>query len=315
MAKPRIFLSSTFYDLKYIRNDLEAFIREIGYEPVLHERGHVPYGRMEALEEYCYKEISNCDVLIHIVGGRFGSESNEQNYSISQVELRTAHKLNKQVYIFIEKGVHFEYRTFLRNEKTKGFVPQFVDDLRIYNFIKEVTSLKANNPIFDFESAREVTETLREQWAGLFQRLLQQESRSEDYKISANLKATAEMLAKVVQYTTQQRDETIKALLIHSHPVFTQLAAETGIDIRILFTTKDEMTKLLRTFGYTEQTSQPEDQHLTFSGRFSNEQRTLEIRSDIFDKQGRLKPSEPDEWETTLVTIIREQVPDEDVPF
>jgi hypothetical protein len=315
MAKPRIFLSSTFYDLKYIRNDLEGFIREIGYEPVLHERGHVPYGRSEALEEYCYKEISNCDILLHIIGGRFGSESNEQGSSISQVELRTAHKQNKQIYIFVEKGVYTEYRTFLLNEDVQGFRPGFVDNLRVYGFIKEVTALRANNPIFEFESSREITSSLREQWAGLFQRLLQQEARSEDYKISANLKATAEMLAKVVQYTTQQRDETIKTLLVYSHPVFTQLAAEASIDIRILFLTKDEMVNLLRTFGYSEQTAQPDDEYLTFSGRFSNEQRTLEIRSDIFDKDGRLKPSEANEWGITLVSMNREQVDNDDVPF
>jgi hypothetical protein len=37
MAKPRIFVSSTFYDLRQIRSDLERFIKEIGYEPVLNE--------------------------------------------------------------------------------------------------------------------------------------------------------------------------------------------------------------------------------------------------------------------------------------
>jgi hypothetical protein len=84
MAKPRIFLRSTFYDLKYVRNDLEGFVRGLGYEPGLHQRGHVSYGRAEGLEEYCYKEISNCDVVIHIIGGRFGSEAADQIYSVSQ---------------------------------------------------------------------------------------------------------------------------------------------------------------------------------------------------------------------------------------
>jgi hypothetical protein len=34
MAAPRVFISSTFYDLRYIRDDLERLIKEIGYEPV-----------------------------------------------------------------------------------------------------------------------------------------------------------------------------------------------------------------------------------------------------------------------------------------
>jgi len=39
MARPKVFVSSTFYDLKQIRADLEHFIREMGYDAVLHERG------------------------------------------------------------------------------------------------------------------------------------------------------------------------------------------------------------------------------------------------------------------------------------
>jgi hypothetical protein len=57
MARPRVFLSSTFYDLRQIRADLERFIKQLGYEPILHERGKVPYGSEKKLEHYCYKEL------------------------------------------------------------------------------------------------------------------------------------------------------------------------------------------------------------------------------------------------------------------
>ncbi|SFL12861.1 protein of unknown function [Paenibacillus sp. 1_12] len=39
MARPRVFVSSTFYDLKYVRADLERFIKEFGYDAVLNEKG------------------------------------------------------------------------------------------------------------------------------------------------------------------------------------------------------------------------------------------------------------------------------------
>ncbi len=35
MAKPRVFISSTYYDLRHIRNDLDGFIKELGYEPTI----------------------------------------------------------------------------------------------------------------------------------------------------------------------------------------------------------------------------------------------------------------------------------------
>lgn len=73
MAKPRIFISSTFYDLKQIRVELDKFIDSLGYEPVRNEEGDIPYGKDEALQSYCYKEISNIDILISIIGSRYGS--------------------------------------------------------------------------------------------------------------------------------------------------------------------------------------------------------------------------------------------------
>lgn len=41
--KPRIFVSSTFYDLKYMRDDLANFIRAHDFEPIMFEEGDVGY--------------------------------------------------------------------------------------------------------------------------------------------------------------------------------------------------------------------------------------------------------------------------------
>ena len=49
MARPRVFVSSTYYDLKYVRADLQRFIENFGYDPVLNEKGHIPYGSDDKL--------------------------------------------------------------------------------------------------------------------------------------------------------------------------------------------------------------------------------------------------------------------------
>jgi len=77
MAKPRIFLSSTFYDLRQIRTDVDVFADNLGYDIIRNKEGDIPYGKDEALEEYCYKEIKSIDILVSVIGGRFGSESKE----------------------------------------------------------------------------------------------------------------------------------------------------------------------------------------------------------------------------------------------
>ena len=119
MAKPRIFLSSTFYDLRQVRSDLDRFIKDLGYEAILNEFGNIAYGKEEKLEEYCYKEIGGVDILVAIIGGKFGSESVHSGYSISQMEIKTALDQNKQVYIFIDKNVISEYQTYLYNKENK----------------------------------------------------------------------------------------------------------------------------------------------------------------------------------------------------
>ncbi|WP_394343738.1 DUF4062 domain-containing protein [Aquirufa rosea] len=57
-----MFASSTFYDLRQVRSDLDRFIKDLGYEPVLNEFGKISYGKDEKLEEYCYKKISNVEI-------------------------------------------------------------------------------------------------------------------------------------------------------------------------------------------------------------------------------------------------------------
>ena len=99
MASTKVFVSSTYYDLKQVRGDIENFLKSMHNDPILHESGNIPYGKGERLENYCYKEIKNSDIVICIIGGKYGSES-EHGGSITQNELKRAINDNKKVYIF-----------------------------------------------------------------------------------------------------------------------------------------------------------------------------------------------------------------------
>lgn len=186
MAKPRIFISSTFFDLRQVRADLERFIKEMGYESVRNETGSIPYGKDSKLEEYCYREISGIDILVGIIGGRFGSESQKDNYSVTQAEIKTALEQNKNVYLFIDKNVHSEYETYLINKKSKDIHYRYADDIRIYQFIEELYALPKNNVIFSFETVQDIIQFLREQWAGLLKDLLNQEQKRKEVESLSN---------------------------------------------------------------------------------------------------------------------------------
>jgi hypothetical protein len=120
------------------------------------------------------------------------------------------------------------------------------------------------------------------------------------------------MLAKIVEHVTTERDETVKTLLVHNHPVFAQLADAAQIPIRVLFLDKDELEHLMLAFDYSE------DLFVGPSGLFysrigPSEKHQVHVLDEIFDKEGRLKPVEPGDWNRTFVTCTVEE--DDDIPF
>src|SRR5690554_2655533 len=236
MAKPRIFISSTFYDLRHIRTDLDNFIESLGYDTVRNEEGDIPYGKEEVLETYCYKEIKAVDILVSIIGGRFGSEAKNTKVSISQMELKTAQKENKQVYIFIEKNVLSEYETYLINRDNENMNYKYLDDKRIYQFIEEVNNLNINNNIKAFETASDISKYLKDQFAGLFQRFLEEQTRIKEVSIIRNLEKTALTLNKLVNFLSDENKgqaEEINKILMINHPFVEAL--RTKLDISYNF--------------------------------------------------------------------------------
>jgi len=327
MARPRVFVSSTFYDLRQIRTDLERFIRDVGFDPVLNERGTIPYGSDQKIEEYAYKEIENADIVVSIVGGRFGSQSQHGPYSISQNELKRAVALGKQVFVFIESSVFTEYRTWANNKGVEGINFSFVDDPRVYEFIEEVEALPNNNPMAAFESAQDITRYLREQWAGLFQRFLAQQLLTKQATLLEDLQATAQTLDRLVTFLTQERDsrdEAIQSILLLSHPAFQQLRKLLNVRYRLVFTTRAELDTWLKARSYEPVPTDAWDEEgvieWTHDMSGGDGYDLLKVDGRIFDEAGKLRIYTSDEWDPRWMSHERRTanqfVPaDDDIPF
>jgi len=113
MAKPRVFVSSTYYDLKHIRASLDLFVDSLGFEPVLSEKGDIAYTPDRALDESCFREAESADIFVIIVGGRYGSEAGGTNRklpptffdryeSITKKEYESAASRDIPIYVLIE---------------------------------------------------------------------------------------------------------------------------------------------------------------------------------------------------------------------
>ncbi len=327
MAKPRVFLSSTYYDLKQIRADLERFIREQGYEPILNELGNIPYGKEEKLEEYCYKEIGSIDILVSIIGGRFGSSSQHGDKSVSQMELKTAIELNKQVYIFIEKSVYQEFQFYLNNKELEGVKYDSADNIKIYEFIEFVESLPNNNTIHGFETSREITIFLKEQWAGLFQRFLQDQTRIKEINLIQGLESTSNTLDTLVKFLTKERtekDQAINEILMSNHPALEEIQKILGINHRVYFTNYKELDELLKAKGFQEEFLAVDEEgvpvfdnstHYWNSTR-RNKDYLLKVSSEIFNEEKKLKVYRKEDWDKEFIEIsIQDISNDNDLPF
>jgi len=184
VAKPSVFISSTYYDLKHIRSSLEQFVVSLGYDPILSEKGNIAYSSLVPLDESCYKQAQGCDIFVVVIGGRYGSEVSEtrgqesqQSFfdtydSVTKREFENAYDGDIPVYVLIEKSVFSEYETFKRNIGNESVKYAHVDSINIFKFINLVLTKNRNNPVFQFEKESEIESWLKEQWAGLFKDML-----------------------------------------------------------------------------------------------------------------------------------------------
>ena len=244
MAKPRVFISSTFYDLRYVREDLERFVKEMGYEPVRHETGSIPYSKEKPLEESAYQEVTQSDIIVCVVGGRYGSDSATQEGSITQNELQEALKKKIQVYVFVEQSVLSEYSTYLKNKETESIEYSHADNVAVYKFIEETYALPQNNPITAFATSSEIAKFLKLQWAGLFQKFLQEQKRISELQVLEEMTGVASILKDLVTFLTEDRknsDDAIKNIILANHPAFRAFAKVTQTTYRVFFTNQKEL--------------------------------------------------------------------------
>ncbi|NBZ96054.1 MAG: DUF4062 domain-containing protein [Proteobacteria bacterium] len=323
MAKPRIFISSTYYDLKYVREELDRFTRELGYEPIRHEAGHIPYGSQDAPEKYAYREVESCDILVCIVGGRFGTESRDGARSITQTELKHALDKGIQVFIMIDYAVQTEYQTYLINKDNVSTKYRHADDRRVFEFIEHVYSLPNNNPIFTFSTSKDILSFLKEQWAGLFQRFLSDKRRTEEVRVLNEMKTIAATLQQLVTYLSSEskdKDEIIKNILLINHPAFRRFASLTGTNYRVFFQTRAELDTWLAAKGYRQVTSDSFDDGSLAEWYRSQKNEYVRMTHELFDEDGRLKPFSEEQWDDNWLTIHKtpetpSAQPDDDIPF
>jgi len=200
MANPRIFISSTCYDLQEVRYQLRGFINDFGLEPVMSDFGDIFYDYKKHIQDSCKDEIGKCQLFILIIGNNYGSfyfknqENQEIPDSVTLQEFKRAIDVNIFKHIFVNKYVDYDFKnyqkalksfiskTLEKNSFPEDKIDETISQLKreflksyhfpqdsykyIFRFLEIVYSLKSNNAILTFENFDDIKTNLRKQWAG-----------------------------------------------------------------------------------------------------------------------------------------------------
>jgi len=192
-SKTSLFISSTCYDLGQVRVDLQEFIENIGFNPVLSDFDTFPVNPSEDTLESCLEAIrSHTDIFVLIIGGRYGSLTSNGK-SITNLEFEEARIQGIPIYVFIQDNILPHIPVWKKNPDAD--FSMVVDTPKLFEFI---SSLRDSGTIwtFPFKNAQEIKSKLKNQLSYLFAESLSLRKKFyENNYVLSNLRPKALRLA------------------------------------------------------------------------------------------------------------------------
>lgn len=164
-----LFVSSTCYDLKSLREHLRSEIASWGHDPVLSEYPSFPVSPELSTVENCKRVVrERADLLVLIVGGKRGSLDPATKKSVVNSEYQEARLTGLDCIVFVEKQV-WDLLPIYRNNREVDFAPT-VDNPAVFSFIEQI--IEDTKWVFPFTRTEDILTTLRIQLSTRFQDLL-----------------------------------------------------------------------------------------------------------------------------------------------
>lgn len=260
MATPRIFVSSTCYDLQEIRFQLRNFISDFGYDAVMSEFDDIFYGYDKHVQDSCLDEISKCQLFVLVIGNNYGSFYHQEKQevkipdSVTLREFRKALETKIPKHIFVNKYVDYDYKNYKRaldKETLKHFQENNVPDDKtaevkaqikkdfdktfffpfesykyVFYFLEIVYEQKENNAINTFETFIDIKDSLRKQWAGFMYESLTRKDKNVSSVIQpleGKMDRIEKSLSKLIESKTIDNENKLSFDL-------TALARESNLD-------------------------------------------------------------------------------------
>ena len=195
---PSVMVSSTFYDLRQVRADLTSFfVDQLGYRPLLSELSSFPVDPDSDTIENCKKRVEeDADILVLIVGGRYGSVHDKTSKSITNLEYLVARAKGIPIFVFIQRSV-LDVLPIWKNNKSADFSSS-VDDTRLFGFIEQIRDTD-RIWTFGFQLAQDIIDVLRTQFAYLMDAGLSLRFRLKDQAIPRDSTLSGESLRIAIE--------------------------------------------------------------------------------------------------------------------
>lgn len=206
MAGLKVFVSSTCVDLGAQRAQVRTLLERMGYEPVMSEYSDVLFDHRMHTHTSCIKEIANADMVVLLIGSRFGGTAtpealsdldmeevakasnktdlivDKHKLSVTQVEIMKAIESDVPLFAFVDSKVYSDHHLYNKN-KDKPFSNEIIypsiekphTAKYIFEFITFISQRFSNNAITPYSAFSDIEDHLVKQWSMTFQRLLREE--------------------------------------------------------------------------------------------------------------------------------------------
>jgi len=143
---------------------LKDRLASAGYHVLISEDGSIIADSSKDIYENCLKAVEAADIVIVLIGSRYGSLFDEKRrISITREEYQHAKRLNKDRLVFIDRATwnaRSVYKSYI--DKGFGFIKSpVVEEVEVLDFIDEVT--ESGDWIHQFSDVADLVKTVENQ--------------------------------------------------------------------------------------------------------------------------------------------------------
>ncbi|MFM5209179.1 MULTISPECIES: DUF4062 domain-containing protein [Aeromonas] len=289
MPSPKVFVSSTCYDLGMAREQLRSFLLKIGYEPVLSEYSDILYDPRTHTHTSCIQEVPNADIVVVLIGSRFGGKAipdalsnidlenlikssfdvtvlkEPEKLSITQLEVLKAIDSGVPVFAFVDEKVMHDHYVYQKNK-------ELVDKIKfpsidkpetakyIFEFITFLSHRNKGNSVIPFGKIEDIENHLKKQWGSLFQRLLREQRQQdiETRKVFTISEQIEELKAAMISTIGNAQNRDVARGVIRFRRLSDFLSGITFPDFDIVMEGEMKFEELLHYAGIIEVREIPE---------------------------------------------------------